>query len=180
MGPASTSPPQYSCPACGAGLTDEDIMDGLAVKRGQEVYCHKYFRKQFPGECINHPGTRASEQCSVCGELFCKNCVIELQEKVVCRQCKGEVLAELRSGPRKPVRTQSPVAVLVAGILGLFPFFFCFNLFGLLAITGYLRHRREIARGLVRRSVLASIGFVLGIASVALFFIILVVILGGC
>lgn len=171
MDPSSITGPRYFCAACNAGLTDDEMDDGLAVRRGTEVLCHKCFRKKYPGECINHPGSKATRRCSVCRRRLCENCLIKLQGRRVCGRCKERVLGELADGrPRvftskilasfdRPSYRQSTVAIFIAGLLG----FICCGLLGILAVTGYMRHRREVARGWARRSILADIGFYLGV-----------------
>lgn len=188
MDSASTSPPQYYCQACGVGITEEQIESGAAVMRQAEAYCRRCFRKKFPRECSNHPGVAATRRCSICRRRLCENCVIELQGRQICARCKKRALGELSDGhPRpfpskilstfdRPTHVQSTVAVFVAGILG----FMCCGLFGILAVTGYLRHRREVARGWGRRSILADIGLFLGIGWLIFFlaFFILSAVLG--
>jgi hypothetical protein len=88
--------PQYVCAACDAPFTEDDILDGLAVKRHNEVYCLKHFRMNFPDECERHPGTKAITQCDRCGLPLCRNCVIDLQGQRLCSRCKRQALGELK------------------------------------------------------------------------------------
>ncbi len=91
-----TLTPQYFCKVCGAGFVEEDILDGIAVRRLDEVYCRKHFLENFPNECEKHPGTKAVAYCSRCRMPLCENCVIELQDEKLCSRCKNRVLGELR------------------------------------------------------------------------------------
>lgn len=91
-----TLAPQYFCKTCGAGFVEEDILDGIAVRRFDEVYCRKHFVHNFPNECEKHPGTKAAARCARCRMPLCENCVIELQNEKLCGRCKNRVLGELR------------------------------------------------------------------------------------
>lgn len=93
--------PEFFCPACNTGFTEEDVLDGIAIRRFNEdyvpeVYCLKHFRRQFPNECEKHPGTKAVARCSRCDRPLCENCVVELQDQKLCSICKRSVLGELR------------------------------------------------------------------------------------
>jgi len=87
---------QHYCKVCNAAFTEEDILDGLAVRRFEDVYCRKHFRSEHPDECEQHPGTKAVTQCGRCGMPLCQNCVIEVQGERLCSRCKRRVLGELR------------------------------------------------------------------------------------
>jgi hypothetical protein len=87
---------QIFCKTCNAGFTEEDILDGIAIRRFDEVHCRKHFLLNFPDECEQHPGTKAVAVCGRCGMPLCENCVIELQDEKLCSRCKRRVLGELR------------------------------------------------------------------------------------
>ena len=89
---------QFVCSVCHAAFTQRDIDRGLAVIRHGEVLCIKHFKKKYPGECINHPGSEATEKCDQCGRMFCKDCIIELAGETACPKCKPVRMAEIFTG----------------------------------------------------------------------------------
>lgn len=180
----SASEPRYFCPVCGAGFGEKQSRYGVSIVRGGDVYCHACFKKAFPDECENHPGVKATRSCAVCEKRFCVNCVTEIQGREVCNRCKGRVLTGLLAQQDRPVGKlsavayristvwrHSPVAIFLAGILG---FFFC-GIPGIVAITGYVGYRERVFRGRAPRSVLAIIGFILGVLSLVFYAVILLV-----
>jgi uncharacterized RDD family membrane protein YckC len=49
--------------------------------------------------CTNHPEQVIDlVRCSRCGEEFCRDCVIELKEKLFCANCKREQVRDIQSG----------------------------------------------------------------------------------
>lgn len=92
---------QFFCPVCKIGFTEDDILDGIAVRRFNEenepeVYCLKHFQRKFSNECEKHPGVQAAARCTRCDRPLCENCVVELQEQKLCSVCKMKLLGELR------------------------------------------------------------------------------------
>ena len=97
--------PDFFCYECRAGITEKDIESGQAVRRYDRVYCLEHFNELFPDECPGHPGTEATEKCSLCGRLVCENCIIELADKKFCAACKPAVIGEFITGqPATPPR----------------------------------------------------------------------------
>ena len=91
-----TVAPTHFCKICNAGFVEEDVLDGIAVRRFDEIYCRKHFLENFPNECEKHPGSKAVAYCARCRMPLCENCVIELQNEKLCNRCKNRVLGELR------------------------------------------------------------------------------------
>ncbi len=98
--------PEFFCPVCHNGFTEDDIVRGIAIRRYDEVYCREHFIEKFPSECLYHPGTLISIRCQYCGQQVCENCIIDLAGKKVCQRCKPAVIASLITGkpPAKPPR----------------------------------------------------------------------------
>ncbi len=94
--PKRDGAPQFYCKVCNTGFTEDDILDGIAIRRFDDVYCRKHFQINFPDECEQHPGTKAVTECGRCGTPLCANCVVELQDERLCSRCKRKVLRELR------------------------------------------------------------------------------------
>ena len=89
---------RYFCPACGIGLTEDDIKIGDAIRRFKEVYCIEHFQQKFPNECLNHPGTVATNECARCGARVCDNCIVNLADEKICASCKPDRLVEITTG----------------------------------------------------------------------------------
>ena len=171
---------KYMCPECGAALTEDDILDGVGVRRFDEVYCYKHFRKKFPDECEEHPGKPAGAKCSACGRPICEDCTVELVDRKFCRTCKLARVHELRTGRPAPgdyirefdyrPRSSLPTWILVFSILG---FVIC-SVLGIVSIIMYIVFRGKVARNEVQPSTMATVGFVLSVIQMALLFILIV------
>jgi len=37
--------------------------------------------------CFNHPSRSAAARCSLCGETFCRECIVEHGERMTCASC---------------------------------------------------------------------------------------------
>ncbi len=175
--------PQFYCPECQVGLTEDDILDGLAVRRYDEVYCYKHFKEKFPNECEEHPGKLVSARCSRCGRPLCDDCAVELVGRKFCRTCKLARVHELRTGEvegqvdeypfEEDYRRKSslPTLILVFAILGLV---IC-GVFCLVAIIMYFVYRRKVARGEILPSKMATAGFIVAIVPLILMIIVIII-----
>jgi hypothetical protein len=94
--------PQYICPVCREVRTEMDIRDGLAVRRGAEVYCLEHFRRAFPWDCPNHPGTEGTGICTGCGGVVCDDCSINIAHHRICASCKPHWLGRMKAGKTPP------------------------------------------------------------------------------
>ncbi len=90
--------PDFFCPVCQAGISEDDIREGAAIRRYHEVYCREHFREKFPDECENHPGTLVTAQCDQCGRWVCDDCLIDLAGEKVCQRCKPARIGEIITG----------------------------------------------------------------------------------
>lgn len=73
--------------------------------------------------CFNHGQREAAAQCPECGRYYCRECVTEHEDRVVCASC----LARLTEGKVEPRVRLAPVgrALLYAiGMLTLWLFFY--------------------------------------------------------
>ncbi len=43
--------------------------------------------------CFNHPRREAVARCPECGRYYCRECVIEHEDKVVCASCLAKITA---------------------------------------------------------------------------------------
>ena len=76
--------------------------------------------------CFNHAEREAVARCPACGNHFCRECITEYEDRVICALCLSLVAA------RKPARRRSFAAVSLAGQLFLgfltaWFFFYCFG-----------------------------------------------------
>ena len=58
-------------------------------------------RRQLTHRCFNHADREAVARCPVCGNFFCRECVTEHDDQVVCASCLASLTNhEARRGPR--------------------------------------------------------------------------------
>jgi hypothetical protein len=104
---------------CRARCTEEEIGEGLAVRRGAEVYCLDHFYQAFPYECVNHPGTPGTGVCTGCGHTVCDDCTIAIAHHRICAACKQHWLERMEAGKTLPLfRVSTGGSTLVIKISG--------------------------------------------------------------
>lgn len=74
--------------------------------------------------CLNHPGREAAARCPECVRFFCRECVVEHGERVVCSACLGRLAAA--GEPRR--RRLAALRQAGAPVLGLVTAWFFFYL----------------------------------------------------
>jgi hypothetical protein len=67
--------------------------------------------------CWNHGSREAVARCPECGRSFCRECVVEHEDRIICSGC----LAKLAAAVDKPARTWSfrPVLRFAAAFTGI-------------------------------------------------------------
>jgi hypothetical protein len=67
--------------------------------------------------CWNHSAREAVARCPECGRSFCRECVVEHEDRIICSGC----LAKITSAAEKPARTWSfrPVLRFAAAFSGI-------------------------------------------------------------
>jgi hypothetical protein len=65
--------------------------------------------------CLNHPRREAAARCTSCGRPFCRECVTELEGRMVCGACHREK-SQVKEKPR---RDWAPVTAGLQLIVGL-------------------------------------------------------------
>ena len=67
--------------------------------------------------CWNHPSREAVARCPECGNFFCRECVVEHADRIICSGC----LARLQAAAAKPKRRVSlaPLLRLAAALAGI-------------------------------------------------------------
>lgn len=61
--------------------------------------------------CINHPEKAATGTCTYCGKFFCKDCLIIMSGKMVCRDDVSKIYEEVEAAP-----TSTPIHVNVSNV----------------------------------------------------------------
>jgi hypothetical protein len=76
--------------------------------------------------CVNHPQREASARCPECGKFYCRECVSEHDDRILCASClaKGSIKKEART----PWWTWAPRLGLV--LLAIITAYFVFLLIG--------------------------------------------------
>lgn len=65
--------------------------------------------------CFNHPEREAVARCPECGRFFCRECITEHEDRVLCAQCLARQLKPKKAGPRR----LGAFFWLIRGVLGL-------------------------------------------------------------
>jgi len=65
--------------------------------------------------CQNHPGREAIARCPSCGFFFCRECITEHDERVLCASCLKKQTAPVE----RPRRSFAPVGRGFAAVCGL-------------------------------------------------------------
>lgn len=74
-----------------------------------------------PAFCFNHPDASSTGVCSACGERFCPNCLITLQNEKFCGPCKNFRLRTLEMPAHlSTLAIVAPVVALVGSFFTLF------------------------------------------------------------
>lgn len=67
-------------------------------------------------QCLNHPAREAAARCPECGHFYCRECIAEHEDRVICAACLRKML-------RRPEQKRRPMfAWLARGTA------FCFSL----------------------------------------------------
>lgn len=72
--------------------------------------------------CRHHPTREAAACCPGCGRFFCRECVSEHRERVLCAECLSREGAP-QSGRRRRFATARTVLRVAAGVLSAWLFF---------------------------------------------------------
>jgi hypothetical protein len=62
--------------------------------------------------CVNHPDKEAFGHCTYCGRFFCKDCLVDVKGKMVCKDDVSKVLDEATTGATKETKMASDMEVL--------------------------------------------------------------------
>ena len=73
--------------------------------------------------CFNHVGREAAARCPGCTRYFCRECITEHDDRVLCAACLAKV-ASTDLAPRRALRTITHAIQLGLGLLLAWFFFF--------------------------------------------------------
>ena len=62
--------------------------------------------------CVNHPEKEASGTCTYCGQFFCKDCLVNVKGRMVCKDDVSRVLDEATTGATKATKMAADMEVL--------------------------------------------------------------------
>ncbi len=86
--------------------------------------------------CFHHPAREAVARCPECTRFFCRECITEHEERVICAECLAK-LAQDGTQP-KPASRRLPIAavgMLTRTIGGALMAWFCFYLIGRMLLS---------------------------------------------
>jgi len=67
--------------------------------------------------CKNHGAREAVARCPECGRFFCRECITEHEERMLCAGCLGKILKKTEPGVLRPVRILQAVLFFVGIIM---------------------------------------------------------------
>jgi hypothetical protein len=79
--------------------------------------------------CYHHHQREAVVRCPDCQRFFCRECVTEHDDRMLCRQCLGRLLDSSQKQHRRWIQGLLPI------VQGLFGFFLLWYLFYLIGLT---------------------------------------------
>jgi hypothetical protein len=82
--------------------------------------------------CCNHPQREAVVRCPECRRFFCRECVTEHDDRMLCSPCLGRLTVRSQKPGRKWLQGLLPA---VQGLFGFFLIWYLFYLVGLFLLT---------------------------------------------
>ena len=74
--------------------------------------------------CFNHVGREAAARCPGCTRYFCRECITEHEDRVLCTACLAKISAADMGQRRRAMRSVTRVIQLGLGLLLAWFFFF--------------------------------------------------------
>ena len=81
--------------------------------------------------CLHHPVREAVARCPECGQFFCRECITEHEDRIICSSC----LKKLTAKPEVRRRNFSPVLRTAAAVAGIFLAWIFFFIVGRLLVN---------------------------------------------
>src|SRR5277367_645482 len=76
--------------------------------------------------CVNHPQREASARCPECGKFYCRECISEHDDRILCASCLARIVIKKDAGT--PMWTWAPQVGLA--LLAVATVYFIFLLVG--------------------------------------------------
>jgi uncharacterized paraquat-inducible protein A len=73
--------------------------------------------------CLHHPVREAVARCPECGQFFCRECITEHDDRVICSSCLKKVTTKVEK-PRRSFAPLGRIAAACAGVIIAWMFFF--------------------------------------------------------
>ena len=73
--------------------------------------------------CWHHGSREAIARCPECGRFFCRECITEHEERIVCASCLKQLTAQAQA-PRRSFASLGRVLAAALGLLAAWLFFF--------------------------------------------------------
>jgi hypothetical protein len=86
--------------------------------------------------CLNHSAREAVAQCPECHYFFCRECIAEHDDRILCAACLRQISLKIQKGPSR-WRILGPAGVGFAGLLTAVLFFYLIGQFLLLIPTSF-------------------------------------------
>lgn len=75
-------------------------------------------------KCVQHPAREAVARCPVCGDDFCRECVVEHAGRILCAACLAREISAARPPRLSWPRVRTVLATTGAGVLLWVVFYF--------------------------------------------------------
>ena len=73
--------------------------------------------------CFNHASREAAARCPECGQFYCRECITEHDDRLICAACLGKLVTPFSAGRRTFVGLARVVQV-AGGVFVLWLFFY--------------------------------------------------------
>ena len=74
--------------------------------------------------CANHPGREAAARCPECRSYFCRECVTEHEDRVLCAACIRSLTASRKTPVSSLVKRAAAILPVALGLLTAWLFFY--------------------------------------------------------
>ncbi len=171
---------QYKCAKCGATLESPDSMVGqqdncpmcgqagvVPSPQAMAVSASAPVVTATGVACRNHPTVAAVDRCAACAEAFCPNCLVEVQGRKYCGNCKVLAVQGQPAAYQGPTKTCGyAIASLVLSLVGLVV---CGIILEILALVYASKAKTAIRQNpQLTGSGMATAGMVIGIIGLVL------------
>ena len=86
--------------------------------------------------CLNHSTREAVAQCPQCNHFFCRECITEHDDRILCAACLGQTSRNIGKG-RNPFRVLARAGLSLAGLFTAALFFYWMGQILLLVPTSF-------------------------------------------